>query len=318
VRGFGLILVLVFLTPSSALAFNSSAWTKQKGELWSLLSFGSQQASEQINVNGNRIPFIDGLEGNTFRDESFYTQFEFGMTDYLTAHFEVPYKRVFVDQELFFTNTQTVGNLYLGLRLNLLKVMGIRSSLTWSVELGGFLPTGYVRNRAPSVGPGQIDFDVKTAVGYGFTIADVLPSYAQVGVGIRARSTVFALSQAVDCPTGAVDCVDDVKPNFSDELLFLAEYGITPFKGAILAFGKVMGQVSLLEPDFGFTAANPIPTRQRIYKVGGGSFVYPLRFFSVPYGENVAIAVQYYSTVAGRNIPVTDDLFVGLEYTHYF
>lgn len=307
-------------SPDPAHAFNSSAWTKQEGELWTLLSLGLISAGDQFRLNGDRGLFIDGLEGETFKDESFYTQFEYGLVDNLTLHLEVPFKRVFVETQAFETGIEGLGSVYAGVRLNMLQLLKIQSRLTWSVEIGAFIPTGYTRNLAPSLGPGNVEFDVKTAVGYGFQITEGLPAYTQVGLGLRARSTAFALSGSVDCPSAVSDptCVEDVQPNFSDEILYLAEFGLTPFKGSLLLFGKVMGNASLLEPTFGFTPANPIPTRQRLLKVGAGTFVYPLRFFDVPIARNIGLAAQYYSTVWGQNTPATDDLFLGVEYSHFF
>ncbi len=303
--------------PFSARAFNSSAWTRRQGELWTLLTFGRAQAGEQFDADGVTRPFIDGLEGDdVYRDESFYANLEYGIIDGVTAHFELPFKRVFVDQPSFLTNTQAFGNIYVGLRISLLEVGKIESPVAWSIEFGAFLPTGYTRNFSPSVGPGNVDFDLKTAVGYSFNITRYVPTYLQAGVGFRARTTAFGLSQIQDCET----CIPEVDgpPNYSDEILYLGEIGITPFNGAVLLFGKTFGNVSVLEPTVGFLPNNPIPTRQRLYQLGGGIFVYPFRFFSVPYAENVGLAFQYYSTIAGRNVPRTDSLFVGLEYTHFF
>lgn len=303
-----------------ARAFNSSAWTRPQNQLWTLLSFGRVAAGRQFLVDGSEENFIQGIsDRDTFVDESFYAQLEYGLTDWLTLNTSLPYKRIFVEQESFFTQTEAPGNLYLGLRLGIFELMKLKSPVVWSIEVGGWLPTGYTRNLTPSVGAGNVDFDVKTALGFGFRIAPWLPAYTQLGGGFRARSTAFALSNAVDCPVGTpVGCVIDARPNYGDELMYLAELGVTPFSGALLVFGKVMGTHSILEPEVGFTADNPIPARQRFFKVGVGSFLHPLRFFRVPYGENVGLGVQYYSTVDGQNVPKTDDLFIGVEYKHQF
>jgi hypothetical protein len=313
------VLVATFAAPPPAIAFNSSAWTRPQNQLWTLLSFGRVVAGRQYLPDGTEQNFIQSIDGNTFFDESFYAQIEYGLTDWLTLNTSLPFKRISIERESFFTKTEAFGNVYLGFRLGIFQLLDVDVPFVWSIEVGGWLPTGYTRNLTPSVGAGNIDFDVKTGLGYGFRVTSWLPMYVQLGGGIRARSTAFALSRARDCNlTSDVDCVIDARPNFGDELMYLGEVGTTPFNGSILLFGKIMGTYSLLEPDVGFTAANPIPTRQRFTKIGVGSFLYPLRFFGVRYAENVGLGVQYYSTVDGRNVPKTDDLFLGVEYKHQF
>jgi hypothetical protein len=307
------------LTPDVGQAFNSSAWTRPQNQLWTMLSFGRVVAGEQHLPDGRRVPFIQALpDQNTFVDESFYLQAEYGVTDWLTLNASLPYKQIFIERESFFTQTQAPGNLYFGTRLGVFEVLELRLPVVWSVEIGVWIPTGYTRNFAPSVGAGNVDFDVETAVGGGFRLAPWLPMYAQVGGGIRARTNSFAFSNAVECADSDVNCVIDSRPNFGDELMYLAELGATPLGGSVLVFGKLLGNYSLLEPEVGFTARNPIPTRQRFVKVGLGGFLYPLRFFGVKYGENVGLGAQYFSTIDGQNVPRTDDLFVGIEYKHQF
>lgn len=308
------------LFANEAGAFNSSAWTRPKNQLWTMLSFGRVAGGKQFLPDGREVPFIQALPDQiTFEDESFYAQVEYGLTDWLTANASLPYKRIFIERESFFTQTEAPGNLYLGLRLGIFQLLELNVPVVWSVEIGAWLPTGYTRNFTPSVGAGNIDFDVKTAVGGGLRLFPWLPVYGQVGGGLRARSTAFALSNATDCNlTSDVNCIIDSRPRYGDELMYLAELGVTPLKGTVLAFAKVFGNYSMLEPEVGFTAANPIPTRQRYLKVGGGGFVYPVRPFGVRYAENVGLGVQYYSTVDGQNVPRTDDLFIGIEYQHQF
>lgn len=311
--------LLLVAGSGQAQAYNSSAWTRPKNELWALLSYGSIVAGDQFLVGGGTDDFIQGLDETTFVDESFYTQFAFGLEDWLTLSLELPFKRINIRRQRFDTFTEAFGDMYFGVRLGILELLEVKAPVVWSAEMGVQLPTGYTRNLTPSVGAGNIVFDLKTTVGAGFNIANVLPVYTQGGIGFRARSTAFALSASVECPSAnEIDCVLDQQPRFGDELLFLTELGVTPFNGALLAFGKVMGEISLQEPRVGFTTNNPIPVRQRNVKVGGGMFVYPFRFFQVPYAENIGLAAQYYSMVWGENTPKTDMRFIGIEYTQRF
>ena len=301
-------------------AYNSSAWTRPSGELWSLVSFGYVAAGAQFLPDGNEARFVQGIDGrSTFEDASFYAQFEVGLIEGLTLSTSLPFKRVFIEQEAFFTETQAIGDLYLGLRAAVFAFFEVDSPLVWSVEIGTTLPTGYTRNLAPSVGAGNVDLEIKTTVGYGFRIARWLPAYAQAGTGLRIRTGAFGLSRATDCNTTSdVDCVLDSRPDYSEELLYLVEFGVTPLSGGLLAFGKVFGVHSLAVPDVGFTAANPIPERQRYLKLGGGGIVYLAKLARFGILENLGLAVQYYATVDGRNAVKTNDLFLGLELKQQF
>ena len=306
------------LLPTPASAYNSSAWTRPPSEVWSLVSFGYVAGRTQFLPDRSQADFIQGItDRDTFEDASFYAQLQLGLFEGLTLNTTVPFKRVFVEQQAFFTDTQALGDLYLGLRAGVFELVGIRSPIAWSFEAGVSLPTGYTRNLAPSVGAGNIDVELKTTAGYGFRPVSWLPAYAQAGAGVRIRTAAFGLSRATDCNlTSDVDCVADTRPDYSEELIYLAELGVTPFSGGLLVFGKVFGAHSLLEPTVGFTAANPIPERQRYVKAGLGGAVYPFRLFGAEFFEPLGIVAQHYWTLDGQNTPNTNDLFVGLEMTY--
>ncbi len=313
-----LIAVIALLVPNTASAFNSSAWTRAPAETWSLVSFGYVAANKQFLPDRTQVDFIQGIEGrDTFEDASFYAQLQVGLHRALTLNATLPFKRVFVEQESFFTETQAVGDFYFGLRLGIFEVLEIQSPVAWSIEVGAGLPTGYTRNQAPSVGAGNIDVELKTTAGYGFKIASWLPAYTQLGAGVRIRTGIFTLSRAVDCnPTSDIDCVVDTKPDYSEEIIYLGEFGFTPLSGGLLLFAKVFGAHSIPEPTVGFTAANPIPERQRYVKTGVGGAIYPMRLAKASVLEQLGIIVQHYWTVDGQNTPKTNDLFVGLEMTY--
>ena len=321
-KRLGWLVGLIVTTAASdaAWAFNSSAWTRPQNEAWSLVSFGYVAGGTQFLPDGTETDFVQGINGrNTYEDASFYAQLQYGLIDGLTLSTTLPYKRIFIEQEAFLTETQALGDLYLGLRAGVFELFDVRSPIAWSVEAGVSLPTGYTRNLAPSVGAGNLDIEIKTSLGYGLKLASWLPAYAQVGVGLRIRTGVFAFSGATDCNlTSDQDCVVDSKPDYSEELLYLGELGVTPLAGGVLLFGKVFGAHSIPEPEVGFTAANPIPERQRYLKAGVGGAVYPFRLFGATFLTPLGLTFQHYWTVVGQNTPVTNDLFVGLEMTYRF
>ncbi|NJK89564.1 MAG: hypothetical protein HC923_09290 [Myxococcales bacterium] len=317
---FALLLALV-LAPASADAFNSSAWTRPRNQLWSLWSYGRVAAGTQFFPDGREAPLVSELEGDTFVDESFIAQLEFGLVDWLTLSTRIPYKQVSIELDQFFIDTAAQGNLYLGLRLGIFELLEVDTPFVWSFELGVDVPMGYTRNLTPSVGPGNLDIEAKTAFGYGFRVVDWLPAYSQVGLGLRVRSSAFAFSESVDCNAGVdVNCIADVQPNYSDELLYLAEVGVTPLRGTLLLFAKTFGNFAFDEPDIdsGFTAANPIPVTQRFTLLGFGGAVYPVRWWDIPYARNIGVMADYYTTIDGRNVLNADHIYVRIEYTHNF
>ncbi|MEL7369074.1 MAG: hypothetical protein AAFN74_09200 [Myxococcota bacterium] len=319
IAGLALLLVAVSI-PRSAGAFNASAWTRPKAEVWSLVSFGYVAGRTQFLPDRSEVDFIQGIDDrNTFEDASFYAQLQLGLFNGLTLNTTLPFKRVFIEQQAFFTETQALGDVYFGLRAGIFELAGIQSPVAWSVEVGANLPTGYTRNLAPSVGPGNIDVEIKTAFGYGFRPFSWLPAYAQLGVGLRIRTGIFALSSAAICNlTSDIDCVVDTQPDYSEEIIYLGELGVTPLGGSLLLFGKVFGAHSIPTPEVGFTAANPIPERQRYVKAGFGGAVYPAKLAGFTTLERLGVIVQHYWTVDGQNAPRTNDLFVGLEMTYGF
>ena len=314
----GMFVLACVALPRPADAFNSSAWTRQEAEVWSLVSFGYVAGRTQFLPDKNEVDFIQGInDRDTYEDASFYAQLQYGLLKGLTLNATVPFKRVFVEQDAFFTETQAFGDLYLGLRGGIFEAAQVQSPIAWSFEVGVTLPLGYTRNLAPAVGAGNVDVEIKTALGYGFRPLSWLPMYSQAGVGLRIRTGAFGLSRAMDCNlTSDVDCVLDTQPNYSDELIYLIELGTTPLSGGLLFFGKMFGAHSLLEPKVGFTAANPIPERQRYIKAGLGGAVYPMRLFDVGWLEPLGVIGQHFWTLDGQNTPKTRDLFIGIEMTY--
>lgn len=306
---FGLALLLSATTAPPALA---QAWTQPRGQVYLKGSFGSVKAAEQYTFDGRTTDFINGLKGNTFRDRSFYLYGEAGLHDHLTLVFSLPYKRTFVEDQAFRYRTVALGTASVGARIALLPLLGAKpSNNALAANVGLNLPMGYTRNFTPSAGAGQVD--VQAMLNYGRSFYPT-PAYAQAGLGYRYRSTVYALSRAVDCQEGQdLDCIGDRQPRFGDELFYNVEAGVTPFRGGLLVHVLANGTWSVDAPNVGFTALNPIPTRQRYFKVGAGLAVFPFRLLKKSGTlETLHASVQYFTTPDGRNTIRSQDLFVGL------
>ena len=306
---YSLLILLVLLGTRAAQA---QAWTQPAGTLYAQLTAGSATASEQYAFDGETTLYVAGLDDDTFRDRSLYAYAELGLTDRLTLVATLPYKQVTVEDGAFRYRTRALGGAALGVRVALLPFLGRAegpNALAANVQV--VVPTGYTRNYAPSVGAGQVDVQVGLGAGRSFY---PLPLYAQASGSYRLRSGSYAFSQTVACQEGRdLDCVRATEPDFGNELVYSAEVGATLLDDWVLAQGLLNGVWSVAEPQVGFTALNPQPTRQRYLKAGAGLTVYPLR--QVEGFEQFGVSFQAYVTPAGRNTIRSRDLFVGLSYT---
>lgn len=307
--GLGAALLLLTLAVDAV----AQAWTPAPGHLYAKLSFGSTNASEQFAFDGQEADFITGVTGNAFRDRSLYLYTEWGLSDDLALVVTLPYKRTIIRDQAFRYRTRAFGSAMVGLRASLRRLLGWQDTghaLAANVALT--LPTGYTRNLAPSAGAGQVD--AQATLAYGRSLYP-LPAYAQLSGGYRYRSAVYAFSRAVDCNVGSdLNCTTDQQPDPGEELVYSFEAGLTPLGGGLLLQLLGNGVWSVVEPTEGFTAINPIPTRQRYFKLGGGGAVYPFRLAGVESLAPLGLSVQYFETVSGRNTIRSRDLFVGLEY----
>jgi len=295
------ILLALFLLPTPA---HAQAWTQPKHHGYFKLTYGQSAAAEQYTTGGDLQPYARNVEGDAFLDRSYYLYAEFGLTDQATLVALLPYKQLTVRDGTRAHTTRAPGSAQLGLRVDLkpsYKARGTPHAVAAQFLLT--LPTGYARNRTPAAGPGQVD--VQGTLHYGASLWP-LPAYTQVGLGLRLRSGLYALSHAVDCdPHLGVDCLPDQQPVYDEEWLFSGEIGASAGRWAlvqILAFGVWSNQAPVLD----FDPANPIPTRQRYLKAGAGLTLYPV--------PAVGLSVQYFTTPAGRNTVRSSDWFWGLEY----
>ena len=291
----------------------AQAWTMPRGEHFVKITGSYSTATDQYTFDGRTADFVNGVEGDAFRDESLYLYGEFGFFDHLTLVLSVPYKRLFVRDLAFRYHTYAMGNGMLGVRVALLPLLGARASaVSAALNLSVSIPMGYTRNYAPSAGAGQIDGQATIGVGLSFYPT---AAYAQIGGGYRYRSSIYTFSRTTSCNVGNdIDCIRDQTPEYGDEFVFSAEAGIMFINGMLFFQALANGIWSVERPAVGFTAINPIPTLQRFIKVGGGFTVYPFRI-TRRYGlADLGLSIQYFLTPYGRNTIVSRDLFAGIEY----
>ena len=299
--------VLLFSAEVGAGEARAQAWTQPREHAYLKLSHGRATASEQYRFDGEVAPYADDVDGDAFFDRSVYLYAEYGLTDDLTLVALVPYKRLRVQDAAFEQASEGFGSIQVGLRISLednLGIAGERHAVAANVSAS--VPTGYTRNFAPSVGSGQVD--VQALFSYGASLWPVLPGYAQAALGYRYRSALYAFSEAIDCEdSAAVTCIPDTEPKFDDELLFSGEFGLSAGRWAlvqVLAQGVWSNKPPNAETTF--SPRNPIPTRQRYIKAGGGLTLYPFRA--------LGLGVQVFFTPVGRNTVRSTDVFWGVEY----
>ncbi len=308
-RVFGIMLLFILIACQPA---NGQAWTLPKGSAYVKLSYGHITAAEQFTFDGRSTDYINGLPGDTFRDRSLYLYSEIGLSDHFSLILSAPYKRTFVRDHAFRFRIFGMGNLMIGGRYSLLPLLGMQSGRqALSVNAYAYIPTGYTRNFTPSAGAGEIAF--QASLFYGLSLYPV-PAYAQFGAGYRHRSSIYTFSQSAPCISGAdIHCITDPNTTYGDELLFHGELGLSPLKGLLLIQAIATAAWSVQEPAVGFSAINPLPTHQRLFKMGAGLTVYPFRLFRGTALHSLGLSVQYFSTPLGRNTINSRDLFVGFE-----
>lgn len=297
-----LLVAAVVVTPQEA---RSQAWTKPPGELYAKLSYGTATASEQYSFDGQAKNYADNVSEDAFFDRSLYLYGELGLTPKLTLIAALPFKRVIVRDATFRYRTFGFGNAQVGVRYKLDSLVGLTSgSDAVAANATLSIPTGYTRNYTPSVGAGQVDAELNLAYGHSFY---PFPAYAQAALGYRYRSDIYLFSSGFECVEGVdKNCFADSKPAYSDDLLLGVEAGATIADRVLLQTIARLNW-SVTEPTTGFSVSNPIPTKQRFLKLGGGLAVTTIK--------NLNLSAQMFFTPYGRNTVNSLDLFIGIDYT---
>lgn len=289
------------------------AWTVPRGTFYAKIAHGDIRASEQFTFDGRTADFIDGVRGDAFVDESYFLYTEWGWLDNLTLVLSAPYKRLTVTDLAFLYETAAIGSATVGVRVGLFPLFRIRpSAVSMALNLGATVPTGYTRNLAPSAGSGQVDAHAILGLGLSFWPT---AAYLQAAGGYRYRSSFYGLSKATPCNAGSdLFCIRDSRPAFGNEWLFQAEAGLQLVNGTFFIQALGQGVWSAETPVVGFTAINPIPTRQRYLKAGAGFAVYPFRLTRLYRLEHLGFGIQAFLTPYGRNTIDSQDLFFGIDY----
>jgi len=300
------LVILLVVGPCAAGISRAQAWPQPRGHLYVKFSYGTSAAADQFDAAGEKKSYDRNVSGNAFLDHSFYLYAEYGLFSRLTVIGQAPLKRLKVRTENGSLDTPGFGNVSLGLRYGLMSPTRVQKSgrsvaALFFVEV----PTGYTRNRTPALGGGQTNLQIGLSVGQSLY---PFPGYIQSNLSYRVRTASYGLSTDTNCPIRTKKaCIQDQKPDYGDEWVFLAEAGFT-IGDRVLIQGILHGIWSNEQPVETFDPRNPIPTRQRLLKTGVGMTFYP--------GYGLGVGIQGFSTPTGRNTIVSNDWFFSVEYKY--
>ena len=189
-------IVVLFLSLTLVTGYlMAGAWTQKKKKYY--LKFSSYYffTTREFNHEGDQLTFFaerPGFENASFRDLSFVTYLEYGLTDGVTLIGELPFRirtsqwETFIIEDVLASRESptTVG--LSDLRL-LSRVSLLNKPLVLSVEGGVKLPLGYETrpdNDGPPLGTGEVDLEGRLLLGKSL---HPVPAYFTGGLGYRFR-----------------------------------------------------------------------------------------------------------------------------------
>lgn len=222
----------------------------------------------------------DGLYGINFpaefSDYSLYFYGEYGLLDRTTVIFNLPSIKRSIN-EANSVQGKTTGFLAGDFEIQA-KYQFLDKPLVASALIGTKIPTIYKVEDFPPLGNGETDFDAKLLLGASLY---PIPAYLTGDVGYRFRGGDF---------------IDEINFNFEAGYTFVDKYLVRFAATGIRSAKDSQGNSNLL----GF------PLAQKQYRIGGG-IIYKL-------SSNFEFDVTYLKTIAGDNIPKSNEVFIGLAF----
>ncbi len=262
-------LAITILLAASASASFAGAWTAKQGAFYEKAAFNYYYSHETFNSTGSR----GGTPNNgKFTDYNLSNYFEYGLLDNLTAINSLTYKWLQNDDNALRSKGVGLGDVDLGLRYKLLDSDSIGIV---STQLLVKIPGPYGAKDPLPLGNGQVDTELRLL--YGRSLYPLLPGYANLELGYRARAK-----------------------DPSDEIRYLIEFGVD-LTDAIYTRAKLDGTLSVdngkkLDTNGNPTASNNFDLGKLDltvgYKVEPG-WGFEASYVPAIYGQNTAAGATY-------------------------
>jgi len=263
-----LLLSLLIVAAYSATVF-AGAWTAKQGAFYEKAAFNYYYSHETFSSTGSR-----GGTGNSgkFTDYNLSNYFEYGLLDNLTAINSLTYKWLKNEDSTQRTKGYGLGDVDLGLRYKLLDSDSIGIV---STQLLVKIPGPYGATDSLPLGNGQLDAEARLL--YGRSLYPLLPGYANLELGYRARTK-----------------------DPSDEIRYLLEFGVD-LTDEIYSRAKLDGTLSVNNGKKHDTNGNPTASNNFDlgkldltvgYKVAPG-WGFEASYVPALYGQNTAAGATY-------------------------
>ena len=280
-----LLVVLTLL--GAAFDVSAGAWTLQRGQFWSKITYFQQRTEEwyigkgRFGTPGTRAPY--DFKGQ-YESRAVFFEGLYGVTDRLDLGLQVPYfDQSFANAAFAAPRTDTgLSDVRVLAKLRLLA-----KPLVLALKTGVKMPTGEFKNEDGliPVGEGQWDFDFIGQAGRSFW---PLPLYSNIDLGYRVRTR----NEQIDRDPG-------------DEWFLNAELGYQLVRQLML-----LGKCEVLRSDPAIDFFGDFEIETGIKRI---TYLTPTLLYAVGQRTTVEAAVRF--SLNGRNFPAGRQLVLGLATT---
>ncbi len=155
------------------------AWTMPKGKLYTRIAYNYYYSNKEFASGGGK-KHMD-FHGR-YRDYNFSFYAEYGITNKLTILTSFEYKQIKKEDKYIKMSTNGIGDIDLGLKLNIFKGPKGVISIQGLVKI----PKAYDKNDYLPLGNGQFDYELRTL--FGLSLWPKIPGYLNLEFGYRWRT----------------------------------------------------------------------------------------------------------------------------------
>ncbi len=171
-----LISIFIIFTVSNLFG---GAWTMPKGKIYTRIAYNYYYSNEEFTFGGGKKDM--DFHGR-FRDYNFSLYAEYGITDRLTILTSLYFKQIKKEDRYVKITTNGIGDIDLGLKLNIFKGPKGVFSIQGLVKI----PEAYDEDDALPLGNGQYDYEIRGLMG--FSLWPKIPGYLNLEFGYRWRT----------------------------------------------------------------------------------------------------------------------------------